>query len=94
MTENQGKEARMQRYDVKEIFATSSHILEGYDDIDVFKTPKEFIADVLCDPGPIEISDSIAEHGHMWDIFQENYIDSKGVDVLQLYEFIFSCRCL
>jgi hypothetical protein len=56
--------------------------MEGYSDIDNFKTPKEFINDVLSDPNPIEIRDSIPEHGHMWDIFQENYIDSKGVDVL------------
>jgi len=56
--------------------------LEGYDEMDDFKTPKEFIADVLSDPTSIEILDSIPEHGHMWDIFQENYIDSKGVDVL------------
>ena len=51
--------------------------------MDEFKTPKEFIADVLSDPGPVKILDNIAEHGHMWDIFQENYIDSKGVDLIK-----------
>lgn len=56
--------------------------LEGYDEIDDFKTPKEFIADILSDPTPIPIHDSISEHGHLWDIFQENYLDSKGVDVV------------
>jgi hypothetical protein len=56
--------------------------LDGYDMMDDFKTPKEFIADILSDPVPIPIHDSIAEHGHMWDIFQENYLDSKGVDVV------------
>src|SRR6056300_1970997 len=56
--------------------------LEGYDEMDDFKTPKEIITEILTDPGPIEIHDSIAEHGHMWDIFQENYVDSKGVDIL------------
>jgi len=56
--------------------------IDGYDEMDDFKTPKEFIADILSDPGPIKIYDTIAEHGHMWDIFQENYLDSKGVDVL------------
>lgn len=54
---------------------------EGYDLMDSFKTPKEFIADVLCDPSPIEIHDSISEHGHVWDIFQENYLNSVGVDI-------------
>lgn len=60
--------------------------LEGYDDMDVFKTPKEFIADILTDPTPIKILDSISEHGHIWDIFQENYLDSKGVDVVRAAE--------
>ncbi len=54
---------------------------EGYDLMDDFKTPKEFIADVLCDPNPIQIHDSISEHGHVWDIFQENYLSSAGVDI-------------
>jgi hypothetical protein len=57
--------------------------IDGYDEIDDFQTPKEFIADVLSDPNPIKIRDSIAEHGHIWDIFQENYIDSKGVDIIR-----------
>lgn len=57
--------------------------LEGYDEMDDFKTPKEFITEILTDPEPIEIHDSISEHGHMWDIFQENYVDSKGVDILK-----------
>ena len=56
--------------------------LDGYDEIDDFKTPKEFIAEVLSDPTPIPIHDSIHEHGHLWDIFQENYLDSRGVDVV------------
>ena len=57
--------------------------LDGYDEMDDFKTPKEFIAEVLTEPGPVKIYDSVSEHGHMWDIFQENYLDSKGVDVLK-----------
>ena len=54
---------------------------EGYDTVDDFQTPKDFIADVLCDPGPIHIRDSISEHGHVWDVFQENYINSVGADI-------------
>ena len=56
--------------------------IDGYDEIDIFQTPKEFISEILCDPSPIEIRDSINEHGHVWDIFQENYLDSFGVDVV------------
>jgi len=55
--------------------------LDGFDEKDVFKTPKEYIKDILSDPSPIGIPDTIHEHGHIWDIFQENYLDSKGVDV-------------
>ena len=55
--------------------------LEGYDEKDVFKTPKEYIHDVLSDPRSIGIPSSIHEHGHIWDIFQENYLDSEGVDI-------------
>jgi AAA+ ATPase superfamily predicted ATPase len=60
--------------------------LKGYDEMDDFKSPKEFIAEVLSSSEPLEIRDSIAEHGHMWDIFQENYLDSKGVDILRVSE--------
>jgi hypothetical protein len=55
--------------------------LEGYDKKDVFKTPKEFVHDILSEPGPNVIHSSINEHGHIWDIFQENYLDSKGVNM-------------
>ena len=55
--------------------------IEGYDEIDNFQTPKEFIIEILSDPRPIQLYESIAEHGHLWDVFQENYLDSKGVDI-------------
>jgi hypothetical protein len=60
--------------------------LEGYDEMDDFQTPKEFIAEILSEPGPVQIYDSVSEHGHMWDIFQENYLDSKGVNVTRAVE--------
>ena len=37
--------------------------LEGYDEMDDFESPKDFIAGVLSESGPIEIYDSISEHG-------------------------------
>ena len=58
--------------------------LENHDDKDVFKTPKEFIVDVLTGPKFTRIPDKIHEHGHIWDIFQENYLDSKGVDYAKI----------
>src|SRR6056300_538176 len=83
LTDNQGSEAYAAAVRAQGNIRNFFTYLEGYDEMDDFKTPKEFIADVLSDPGPIEILDSIPEHGHMWDIFQENYIDSKGVDILK-----------
>jgi hypothetical protein len=56
--------------------------LEGFDEKDVFKNPKEYIKDILSESISIGIPDSIHEHGHIWDIFQENYLDSVDVDVL------------
>lgn len=60
--------------------------LDGYDEMDNFQTPKEFIAGILSESGPLQIYDSVSEHGHMWDIFQENYLDSKRVDVTKAAE--------
>ena len=83
LTENQGKEAYEAAVRSQGNIRNFFTYLEGYDEMDDFKTPKEFITDVLSDPGPLKILDSIIEHGHMWDIFQENYIDSKGVDLIK-----------
>jgi hypothetical protein len=44
-------------------------------------TPKEYIADVLSSDNGTRIIDSIEEHGHVWDVFQENYLDSKGANI-------------
>ena len=44
--------------------------LDDYNEKDVFKTPKEFIIDILTDPVSNRIPDKIHEHGHIWDIFQ------------------------
>jgi hypothetical protein len=54
--------------------------LDDYGEKDVFKTPKDFIADILTDPNSHRIPDRVHEHGHIWDIFQENYLDSHGIN--------------
>ena len=82
LTDEKGPKAESAAYRCKGNIRNFFTYLDGYDEMDDFKTPKEFIAEVLCDPKPIEIHDSIHEHGHMWDIFQENYLNSKGVDVI------------
>ena len=60
--------------------------IEGYDSMDDFKSPKDFITDVLSSSEPLEIRDSIAEHGNMWFVFQENYLNSKNVDIIRVSE--------
>ena len=57
---------------------------------DIFKTPKEFINDLLCthssqDPREY-IGQSILEHGYIWDIVHENYINASSVDMVYIAE--------
>jgi hypothetical protein len=55
--------------------------LDGSHDKDVFKTSKEFAEDILCSELPLGDLETIHEHGHVWDLIQENYIYSEGVDI-------------
>ena len=56
------------------------HYLEGSDTKDVFENPKDVIYKILCDPSYTFSAEKLYEHGHMWSIFQENYVDSKGIN--------------
>ena len=56
------------------------HYLEGCDEKDVFESPKEVIHRILCEVDYKFYSETLSEHGHMWSIFQENYLDSADVD--------------
>lgn len=69
--------AKMCRGDIR----TFKNMLHKYDDRDVFKTPKEFISDILCSGEPVGFQESLTEHGNIWNIFQENYLNSKDVDI-------------
>jgi hypothetical protein len=55
--------------------------LAGSDKKDIFENPREVIYKILCDPTYKFKAEKLHEHGHMWSIFQENYLDSKRVDV-------------
>ena len=44
-------------------------------DKDIFKAPRDQIVDILCNGDDINICDTFIEHGHMWSLIQENYID-------------------
>jgi len=56
------------------------HYLNGSDTKDVFENPKDIIYKILCDPTYTFQPEKLYEHGHMWSIFQENYVDSKDVN--------------
>jgi len=60
------------------------HYLENYDNIDDFKTSKEYVRDILCTDEPFPWLDAVAEHGHICDTLQENYIDSEGADITRI----------
>jgi len=56
---------------------------------DLFKSPKDFISDLLCesDVNPLDfMGQSITEHGYIWDIVHENYVDSKNSDLVFMSE--------
>ena len=55
--------------------------LGGSDIKDIFKNSKDFIVDVLCTHEKVEMFDHTSEHGHIWDVFQENYVNSKKVNI-------------
>ena len=58
------------------------HYLTKSDTKDTFKTSSEYITDLLCKSQKIEIIDYVSEHGHIWDVFQENYANSKNVNLV------------
>ena len=55
--------------------------LLNYGHKDRFKTPKEYITDILCSDECVKFRESMSEHGNVWNIFQENYINSKGANI-------------
>ncbi len=52
------------------------YYLDFHSEKDIFKTPKEIVQDVLCNEDPINISDTLQEHGHVWAAIQENFPDA------------------
>jgi len=52
---------------------------------DLFKSPKDFVYDLLCQGGCLEpwdyIGRSVMEHGYSWGIVHENYLDSPSCSI-------------
>ena len=60
--------------------------IETSDMKDIFKTPKEFAKDILCEKHSISLLEHLSEHGSIWDMIQENYLDSEHVDMAKASE--------
>ena len=56
------------------------HMNQFTDIKDLFKSPKDFVYDLLCQGGCLEpwdyIGRSVMEHGYSWGVVHENYLDS------------------
>lgn len=47
---------------------------------DTFKTPREIVTDLLTSKTPSEyLTRTLHEHGYVWAMIQENYVDTKGL---------------
>jgi hypothetical protein len=50
------------------------------DDSDIFETPREFVEKLLTDPNPVRfMGRTVHEHGYVWGMIQENYVDTRGL---------------
>jgi len=54
---------------------------------DMFKTPKDFVYDMVCRNGCLEPRDylgtTVTEHGYSWGIVHENYVDVPDLDLMK-----------
>jgi len=68
------------------------HLEEFTHSRDVFKTPKEFVYDLVCRNGSLEARDyigsTVTEHGYTWGIIHENYVDAPGVDCARIADLM------
>jgi hypothetical protein len=67
--------------------------LNDFTDVrDMFKTPKDFVYDLVCKGGCLEPRDyicrTVAEHGYSWGIMHENYVDAPGVDLAAIADMM------
>ena len=58
---------------------------------DLFRTPKDFVSDLVCDTtssdNPIKYLGSvISEHGYVWGVIHDNYIDVPGINFVKVAE--------
>jgi len=63
--------------------------LDGWDDKDLFMSPKDVVHDMICKSN-LDVSDylgrSVEEHGYSSGVIHENYLDARGIDALAVSE--------
>ena len=67
-------------------FLYSIDFLESHD---LFKSPKDFVSDLLCPSleNPRNyIGTIISEHGYIWGVIHDNYIDVPDIDMVRVSE--------
>ena len=49
---------------------------------DTFKTSREIAVDLITTPTPSDyLTQTLHEHGYVWSVVQENYVDTKGISI-------------
>jgi len=68
---------------------TFLYSIDFSDSRDMFRTPKDFVGDLLCpskeDPRT-HLGHIISEHGYVWGVVHDNYVDAPGVDTVRVSE--------
>lgn len=54
------------------------------DEKDVFVDPKDIVISMLCKESTQDDIKCLHEHGHVWGIIHENYVDSNGIDTQKI----------
>lgn len=58
------------------------------DDKDSFVSPKEFAVSLLCTNEDVSPMDAMSEHGHVWGMIHENFVDSSKCDFSRISELL------
>jgi len=56
---------------------------------DLFRTPKDFVSDLVCAGGanPIKyLGTAVSEHGYVWGVIHDNYIDVPNINFVKVAE--------
>ena len=60
--------------------------VEKSDDKDIFLSPKDYIHNILTEPGVPSLGDVVDDHGYSWGVVHENYVDAKNADYVSIID--------